>query len=82
MPPSSFAPEPAPPEAFQIGVSWWHDGDEVVLWHGVTGRSVRLHRDSLDATLARPGDPRLKPLRRRLDAAFLLATSPDRKSVV
>jgi SAM-dependent methyltransferase len=73
---SGFAPEPAPSHAFQLGVTWWHDGDEVVLWHGVTGRSIALHRDTLEATLARPGDPRLAPVRRRLDQAFLLATSP------
>ena len=72
----SFAPEPAPQEHFQLGVSWWPDGDEVVLWHGVTGRAVRLHRDSLHAALARPDDPRLAALRRRLDEAWLLAASP------
>lgn len=72
----SWSPEPAPREHFQIGVTWWPDDEEVVLWHGVTGRGVRLHRQSLQAALDRPDDPRLQPLRDRLDRLFLLASSP------
>jgi SAM-dependent methyltransferase len=68
------APAPSPP--FQIGVSWWQDEDDVVLWHGVLGRALRLHRDSLHEALERPTSPAGAAVRRRLDAFHALATSP------
>lgn len=72
----TWRPEPAPREHFQLGVWWWNDGDEVILWHGVTGRHVRLHQQSLQMVLAQPDAPRLAALRQRLDRHFLLARSP------
>jgi SAM-dependent methyltransferase len=66
----------ADPDLFQLGVQAWSDGDDEVLWHPITGRSLRLHRRSLAHLAARPEDPRLAPLRRRLDGLYLLRTSP------
>ncbi|TVQ90600.1 MAG: methyltransferase domain-containing protein [Deltaproteobacteria bacterium] len=72
----SWQADPAPQEHFQLGVWWWRDGDDVVLWHGITGRHVRLHHQSLSMLLAQPDAPRLTGLRQRLDRHYLLAGSP------
>lgn len=66
----------ADPAHFQLGVQTWDDADEVVLWHPITGRHVRLHHVTLDQVLRFPDTPRLGPLRQRLDREHLLRSSP------
>lgn len=62
--------------SWQLGVDRWADGDDVVLWHTVTGRSLRVHRDSVQAMLRTPNDPRLAPLKQRFERHYLLASGP------
>lgn len=66
----------ADPEVFQLGVRQWPDGDDVVLWHPVTGRHVRLHHTTVAHLVRHPADPRLGPVRDRLDRYHLLRSSP------
>lgn len=66
----------ADPALFQLGVRAWDDGDEIVYWHPITGRSVRLHHATVAHLRARPDDPRMTPLRRRLHGLYLLQDGP------
>jgi len=63
-------------DVFQLGVRRWSDGDHVVLWHPVTGRHVRLHHSTVDHLVSHVDDPRLAPVRARLDRLHLLRSSP------
>lgn len=56
----------------------WPLGEQVVLWHPVTGRHVLLHRETLAALEADPDAPRLAALRRRLSDEHMLGPAdPD-----